>query len=33
MSDGIIQNVTPQPVAPTPADPDMKQCAYYAAFT
>jgi hypothetical protein len=34
MSDEIIQNVTPQSVAPAaPTDPDMKQCAYYTAFT
>ena len=33
MSDEVMQNVTPQPVTTTPTDPDMKQCAYYAAFT
>jgi len=34
MSDEIIQNVPQQNVAPTaPANTDMKQCAYYAAFT
>ena len=33
MSDEVMQNVTPQSVAPAPADTDMKQCAYYAAFT
>jgi hypothetical protein len=34
MSDEMTPTVTPQNTTPAaPADPDMKQCAYYAAFT